>query len=242
MTSANSPIHYCCSQPDRHPRFEVSNGRLVPVLAGSSLECEVTRQDLVNRGWVMDDSGVNISNYNPIFGDLTVLYWAWKNSKHDHISICQYRRRWDEGEVSRAEDDTLYIPTAHYFPEGGMKRQYEEWHGPAFPAVAISRDLANRRKIPLTVEMVDYAWEKGGFYGCNMVRGSRYLFNQFCELVFSTIMPFYNENIDLCNSIAGYNRRSIAFAAERMISALLVHRRYFFGNQAIKEAQIHLIS
>lgn len=241
MTSANSPIHYCCSPAELQPRFEVSNGQLVPVLAGSSLQNEVTRNALINRGWVMDDSGVNISRYNPIFGDLTVLYWAWKNSEHDHISICQYRRRWDEGEVSRAEDDTLYIPTVYYFTEGGMKLQYEKCHGHAFPAVAISRDLANRRKIPLTVEMVDYAWEKGGFYGCNMVRGSRYLFNQFCELVFSIMMPFYYENIDLCHSITGYDRRSIAFAAERMISALLVHRKHFFGNQAIKEAQIYLI-
>lgn len=240
MTSANSPVLYCCSLPDKHPRFEIINGCLVPVLAGSSLQDDSVRQDLINRGWLMDDYGVNISKVNPIFGDLTVLYWAWKNSQHDYLGVCQYRRAWDDAEVSRAEEDTLYIPVKQYFPEGSMQRQYEAWHS-AFPAVSISRDLANRRKIPLTVEMLDYAWTKGGFYGCNMVRGSRCIFNQFCELVFSIMIPFYNENIDLCHSLTGYDRRSIAFAAERMISALLVHRSYFFGTQTIQEAQIHVI-
>jgi hypothetical protein len=241
MTSNKCPILYCCSLPDKHPRFSVKNGVLLPILAGAACHADATKKDLTQRGWLMDDHGNNISSVNSIFGDLTTLYWAWKNSSGSHLGVCQYRRSWDDEEVGQSAEDVLYIPEGQYFPEGSMQRQYEVWHG-IFPAVEISRKLANERKIPLTVEMLDYAWTKGAFYGCNMVRGPRTAFDKFCELVFTTMIPFYNENIELCESLRGYNRRSIAFTAERMISALLVHRHYFFGSQKIKSARIHVIN
>ena len=50
------------------------------------------RQSYETAGWLMDDEGDNISFLNSYFGDLTVLYWAWKNAPDDHLGVCQYRR------------------------------------------------------------------------------------------------------------------------------------------------------
>ena len=47
-------------------------------------------QDL---GYMGDNTGEHISDLNPYYGELTGLYWIWKNeTEADIIGICHYRR------------------------------------------------------------------------------------------------------------------------------------------------------
>lgn len=231
----NTPSLYCCCLHKCPPRFSVQHGTLTPVLAGAHSFDEKTKQSYKDNGWKMDDEGDNISPLNSVFGDLTALYWMWKNAKDDFIGICQYRRPWVEEDVANAENGVLYVPEPALF--GNMRHQYESSHQ-QFPAYQFSIDLAKRNRIPLTVNMLEHSWNQGVFHGCNMARGPKWLFDKYCELVFETMMPFYEENKALCDSLQGYQRRSIAFAAERMITALLIYRNHFFGEGKIKDARI----
>ena len=45
-----------------------------------------------NIGYVGDDTGDNISEYNARLCELTGLYWAWKNLDAEYIGLVHYRR------------------------------------------------------------------------------------------------------------------------------------------------------
>lgn len=211
---------------------------MTPVIAGATYLSKERRSFYEQYGFAMDDTGGNISCLNPWFGDLTLLYWTWKNAKEDYLGVCQYRRPWEEQDLLASEEDVLYVPSPAMF--GSVEQQYMECHS-VFNAPLFTRELAKQGRIPLTCEMVDEAWRQQKFYGCNMVRGPKELFDKYCSLVFATMMPLWEEHQELCRSFDGYQQRSIAFTAERLITAIILNSEYFFGPEKVKEARIGFI-
>ncbi|MGN8833857.1 DUF4422 domain-containing protein [Allisonella histaminiformans] len=54
-------------------------------------------------GYVLDNTGDNISDKNPNYCELTALYWAWKNLDADYIGLVHYRRYFTRKEVYNIE-------------------------------------------------------------------------------------------------------------------------------------------
>ena len=73
---------------------------------------QVGRAGSEDLGYMRDDTGVSISEKNCYYGELTGVYWVWKNIKtSDYVGICHYRRYFctEEGRIltEREYEDIL---------------------------------------------------------------------------------------------------------------------------------------
>ena len=76
-------------------------------------------EDKFNNNWIRDNSGENISNKNPFYGEYTFHYWLWKNQLDDikdgeWLGFCAYRRFWtnkiNKFEINNLDDFLINIP------------------------------------------------------------------------------------------------------------------------------------
>ena len=56
-------------------------------------------------GYQKDNEGINISEKNPNFCELTGLFWAWKNLKADYIGLVHYRRYFTAKKIVPKEEN-----------------------------------------------------------------------------------------------------------------------------------------
>lgn len=63
-----------------------SDPAYIPVFVGSSLHSKAPV------GFQRDDDGINISEKNPYYNEVTAIYWAAKNLRADAIGLVHYRR------------------------------------------------------------------------------------------------------------------------------------------------------
>lgn len=68
-----------------HKKYQMPNEKIyVPLHVGGK-----NKEDI---GYIKDDTGINMSEKNPYFCELTGLYWASNNMKCDYLGLVHYRR------------------------------------------------------------------------------------------------------------------------------------------------------
>ena len=85
MSDTNIQIMIACHKPCDVPTESI----YLPMHVGS-----VGKE--VIPGFTRDDSGDNISEKNPVYCELTGLYWAWKHLECDYLGLVHYRRYFTE--------------------------------------------------------------------------------------------------------------------------------------------------
>jgi hypothetical protein len=218
-----------------------SRAPLIPIMGGACTLPQEEREDLRHKGYVFDDEGQSfLSPLNSRFGELSCIQWVVNNAEQLNIGNAQYRRNWVEPSNEWYDENTLYVPEFATF-SCSLEQQFYGGHS-AFDAPLITKTLAASGKWLFSLEEIDKLWKQNLFIGCNMARGPREQYQKFMTTLFSALMPIWEENKESLLQIKGYDKRAIAFIAERLITGMVLYRDRLFPGMNIATAPIGFIN
>jgi hypothetical protein len=163
-----------------------------------------------------------------------------RNANEDNIGNAQYRRNWIEPQGEWYCPETLYLPEPAQF-SCTLEQQFYGGHS-AFDAPAITRELADTKEWLFSREEIDQIWAQSSFIGCNMARGPRQSYKQFMGVLLSALGPILLKHKEHFRSIDGYDKRAIAFIAERLITGMVLCRDRILPGVKIATAPIGFIN
>jgi hypothetical protein len=217
-----------------------SRAPLIPIMGGACKLSEEEREKLHQSGYVFDDKGQTfLSPLNSRFGELSCIQWIVNNAEQLNIGNAQYRRNWIEPSDKWYDVDTLYVPE---FAQFGCSLEQQFYGGhTAFDAPAMTRALADSGRWLFSREEIDKIWAQNMFIGCNMARGPQEHYRLFMTTLRKALFPIWENNKEVFLQIQGYDKRALAFIAERLITGMVLYRDQFFPDMKIATAPIGFI-
>ncbi len=162
-------------------------------------------------GYLKDNTGDNISAKNPMYCELTGLYWAWKNLDSDYIGLAHYRRHFcGKGSGKDQFDKVLRGKEVRFLIKKGYKvivprkrRYYIESLYSHYVHTYQAEELDKTREIieeycPEYLDSFDTVLEKTSGYMFNMMIMERSLLNDYCTWLFN-ILDMLVERVDSSN-------------------------------------------
>lgn len=160
----------------------------VPVIGGAALT------DL-RSGAGCDNEGDNISSQNRRYAEMTVAYWAWKNSAADYIGLEHYRRRYLLSEeqletvIFQNIDAVLTRPRI-------VLPNIREWF--ARVSSLSERDIDRlakwmEKRLPMDRQSIQEYFSGNVFYPNNMVIAKRDVYGEYCQWLFGILTAFDEE-------------------------------------------------
>lgn len=242
---------YCNSFNGKNPLQTQFNQKTL--MCGSYYLPQEVQNKCIEQGYILDNSGKNISSMNKLLGDLTGLYWIWKNTDDEFVGTNQYRRFYDEAQIKECfplNENTLFV-SQFLVCQFNVWEQYITSHGDI--GINILKEAARHKRISITKPMIDSLYTAKLISPCNMFFAHRNIFDSVCKVLFEIIFELYNGckytlNFiqDNLHSKRGLNeKRLLAFLSERILNILYLNSNYFFGNikvQPINYATVDKIS
>lgn len=190
------------------------------------------RTDLAQRGFVFDDVGDNISNLNKYLGDLTGLYWVWKNTQDPVVGTNQYRRMWDEEQIRSQthEPTTVYVLQRIDFDET-VYDQYVRHHGQFGMDMLFEAQAQGRIDLPNVAQLKTLRY----LHCNNMFYASRPVFDQVCNRLFPIVLDLFDKIKYIVHTAPANQTRTVAFLAERILTLMFVDPDYYFPGCAVRE-------
>ena len=190
-------------------------------------------------GYMGDDTGDNISDLNFLYGELTGLYWIYRNVfDTEYVGLCHYRRFFvNEMMYPMTEKDYLFIlrkydaivPKAMECEDAD---NYYEHYGKAHnidDLVSVKR--AVEKLYPEYVEAFEKAMRGKKYYWGNLVVTKLSILKAYSEWLFN-IFAEAGESIDV-SSYDEYHRRVYGFLSEQMFYVFAMANKLSLWEQAV---------
>lgn len=180
----------------------------------------------LEKAFVYDNTGDNISVKNRQYCELTAMYWIWKNAEENHVGLAHYRRHfllpddWDD--IMDKKQIDVILPT------------------PLLVMPNLQENFKMRHKPKVWEEMMDILWKHhpkcyddaekffstNGLYSpCNMFIMRKQILDEFCCWLFPMLEELENRigNVDDI-----YQNRYPGFVAERLMTLFFeMHREQY---------------
>lgn len=245
MEEPNIKIYVAMHKPDNYVLILKDNPIYVPIHCGKAIYDaskypEVKNQYLPKLG---DDTGDNISIWNPHYSELTAMYWIWKNDKSkpdDIVGLNHYRRYFSErnDNLKLLTKETIFseLKNTEFILNGcGTEHDYVDdpnneftiYNG--YKSVHIIKDLDNaltaiRNQFPLLFTEIERQIKHGSAMClCNMLITTKKFFDEYCSFLFPVLFEVASK-IDFKNDEEhkGYNGRVFGFLGERLLRPWLM--------------------
>lgn len=212
------------------------------------LPLHVGKEGKADLGFSGDNEGINISEKNTNYCELTGLYWAWKNLDCDYIGLCHYRRYFagkNAGKNLANKKEIIFhkadyewllkkydviVPKKRSYYIETVRSQYEHAH--------YKKDLALVESI-ISQDHSEYldAFNKimnsRSLHLYNMFVMKKTYFDRYCGWLFSILFKL-EQNIDLTGYDI-YQKRVFGFLGERLFNVWLEKER-------LSKAEVNVVS
>ncbi len=197
-----------------HKKFDVPKDPIyVPLQVG--------RAGHPDLGYLRDDTGDNISAKNCFYGELTGVYWVWKNIRTtDYVGVCHYRRYFctEEGRIFTEQDYLSLLEKYDILVTKTLALNYTYYDGYASDYNIFDLDTAGEVLKELYPAYYDTFAElvrgRGTYFG-NMMVASKALYDEYADFLFS-ICAEMEKRIDPSGYDA-YHRRVYGFISEFLL-------------------------
>jgi hypothetical protein len=199
-----------------HKKFcEPENKSYVPLHVGKNGKADL--------GYLGDDTGDSISALNCYYGELTGVYWVWKNySGCENIGICHYRRFFvnsDKKLMTSEEYDEILSEYDIIMPKIWTVEYYNSYWD-AYADAHGEEQLIEEANVIKELYPEDYSVfcsvmnGKENYFG-NLMVTSRELYNEYCEWLFPIFVELSKRiNPDKYDE---YHRRVYGFLSEQLL-------------------------
>lgn len=182
----------------------------------------VGRKNSEDLGYLGDDTGENISDKNSLFGELTGVYWIWKNDRDsDYIGVCHYRRFFVDSKTRKLLTKEQYEELLERYDvivsnaleaEGTYEEEYGKAHNVEdLHAVGRAIQKLYPKDYPVFQDIIH---KSKGYYGNLMVTG-RERFMDYAKWLFS-IFEEAGKEINV-SSYDLYHKRVYGFLSEQLL-------------------------
>lgn len=195
------------------------------------------KQDL---GYMGDNTGLNISEKNPNYCELTALYWAWKNLDTEYIGLSHYRRYFTTDEklkqkpankmdliVNQQEVESILqqydiiLPNKRNYLIESVRKHYE--HTQHIKDLNETEQII-KEKFPEYLPSFNKVMDGKKVHLYNMFVMKKDVFDSYCEWLFDILFEL-EKRIDISDYTL-FHARVYGFISELLLDVWLMDKQY----------------